>query len=435
MTPPAAAAADLAVAQVQARLQALAAPLALTGRARPQTLALHEALGRVLAQDLISPLDVPPHDNAAMDGYAFDGQVLQDTPTDGRGWQWQVVGTALAGRPWTGTLQAGQALRIMTGAVMPAGADTVAPQELCSREGDTLRLPADAGLRPGAHRRLAGEDLAVGQCALPAGTRLGPAAVGLLASLGLASVEVLPALRVVLFSTGDELLEPGQPPRPGAIYDSNRYTLRALLARLGCEVLDLGQLADQPNVLEASLRQAAGQADVIITSGGVSQGDADHLRSVLQRMGQIDFWRVAMRPGRPLAVGLLPAPAPEAAARQALLFGLPGNPVAAMVSFLVFVRPTLLQLMGCSAPAELQPPVLRARSLNPIRKRPGRTEYPRAWLHAHPGRLPEVQVAAEQGSGLLSGMQAANALVLLPHDAGPVEAGDEVDVLLLDSLI
>lgn len=430
------AAADLSVAQVQARLQALAAPQVLAGRLPPQTLALQDALGRVLARDLVSPLNVPPHDNAAMDGYAFDGQVLQSTPTNGRGWQWQVVGTALAGQPWTGTLQAGQALRIMTGAVMPAGADTVAPQELCSREGDTLHLHADAGLRPGAHRRLAGEDLAVGQCALPAGTRLGPAAVGLLASLGLASVEALPALRVVLFSTGDELMEPGQSPRPGAIYDSNRYTLRALLARLGCEVLDLGQLADLPEVLEASLRQAAGQADVIITSGGVSQGDADHLRSVLQRLGQIDFWRVAMRPGRPLAVGLLPAPSSgSAAARQALLFGLPGNPVAAMVSFLVFVRPTLLQLMGCSAPTELQPPVLRARTINPIRKRPGRTEYPRAWLHGRPGSLPEVQVAAEQGSGLLRSMQAANALVLLPHDAGHVEAGDEVDVLLLDSLI
>lgn len=431
--PPTAATADLSVTQVQSRLRTLAAPLAMTTRTQHQTLALHEALGRVLAQDLVSPLNVPPHDNAAMDGYAFNGQVLQNPVADAAAWQWQVVGTALAGKPWTGTLQTGQALRIMTGAVMPAGADTVAPQELCSREGDLLQLRADAGVRPGAHRRRAGEDLARGQCALPAGTRLGPAALGLLASLGLAEVKVLPALRVALFSTGDELLAPGQPPRAGAIYDSNRHTLRALLTRLGCEVQDLGQLTDQPDVLEAALREAAGQADVIITSGGVSQGDADHLRGVLQRLGQVDFWRVAMRPGRPLAVGLLPSPA--TAQRQCLLFGLPGNPVAAMVSFLVFVRPTLLQLMGCSAPAEFAPPVLRARALNAIRKRPGRTEFPRAWLHSRPGALPEVQVAAEQGSGLLSSMQAANALVLLAHEAGNVQAGDEVDVLLLDSLI
>lgn len=420
---------DLPVDQVQALLQALAAPEVLRDT---RTQPLQACLGRVLAQALMSPLDVPPHDNAAMDGYAFDSAVLQTAPADGV-WQWQIVGTALAGQPWPTPLAAGQALRIMTGAVMPPGADTVVPQELCAREGDTLRLQASVGLRAGANRRRRGEDLSAGQCALPAGTRLGPAALGLLASLGLTAAPVLRPLRVALFSTGDELLEPGEPPRDGAIYDSNRATLQALLARLGCETQDLGRLADRPDVLEAALRRAAQEADVVLTSGGVSQGDADHLRTVLQRLGEIDFWRVAMRPGRPLAVGRLPK-APSAQPGHALLFGLPGNPVAAMVSFLIFVRPALLQLMGCRAQDCAPPPLVRARTLQPIRKRPGRTEYPRGWLHARPGALPEVEVSPHQGSALLSSLQAANALVVLPHEAGHVEAGAEVDVLLLDAL-
>ena len=420
---------DLRVEQAQALLLALAAPEALSAADAAGMQPLHACLGRVLAQDVVSPLDVPPHDNAAMDGYAFDGTVLQQPSADGT-WQWQVAGTVLAGQRWTAALAPGQALRIMTGAMMPPGADTVVPQELCTREGDTLRLAPSAGLRPGAHRRRRGEDLAAGQCALPAGTRLGPAALGLLASLGLAAAPVLRPLRVALFSTGDELLEPGQPPQGGAIYDSNRYTLNALLARLGCETLDLGRLADRPDALEAALREAARTADVVITSGGVSAGDADHLRTVLQRLGEIDFWRVAMRPGRPLSVGRLPG----ASSRHTLLFGLPGNPVAAMVSFLVCVRPALLRLMGCNAEASAPPPLVRARTPLPIRKRPGRTEYPRGWLHARPGDLPEIRLAAHQGSGLLSSMQAANALAVLPHDAGDVAAGAEVDVLLLDLL-
>ncbi|WP_225783508.1 gephyrin-like molybdotransferase Glp [Xenophilus sp. Marseille-Q4582] len=421
---------DWHVDEVLARLRALAAPEVLR-EARIQPLAA--CLGRVLAQPVVSPLDVPPHDNSAMDGYAFDGAALQ-TPAAAGGWQWRIVGTALAGQPCTTPLAAGQALRIMTGAVMPPGADTVVPQELCTREGDTLRLQASVGLRAGANRRRRGEDLSAGQCALPAGTRLGPAALGLLASLGLTAVPVLRPLRVALFSTGDELLEPGEPWREGAIYDSNRFTLAGLLARLGCETTDLGRLADRPEALESALRRAALEADVILTSGGVSQGDADHLRTVLQRLGEIDFWRVAMRPGRPLAVGRLPKGA-SAQRGRALLFGLPGNPVAAMVSFLVFVRPTLLQLMGCRAQDCAPPPLVRARTLQPIRKRPGRTEYPRGWLQARPGTLPEVQVSADQGSGLLSGMQAANALVVLPHDQGQVQAGAEVDVLLIDALV
>ncbi|RYF79418.1 MAG: molybdopterin molybdenumtransferase MoeA [Comamonadaceae bacterium] len=420
---------DLHVDRVRELLHALAAPEVLkAARTEP----LHACLGRVLAQDVMSALNVPPHDNAAMDGYAFCGTALRETAAAGApSVQLQVVGTALAGRPWHGTLAAGQALRIMTGAVMPRGADTVVPQEHCERQGEVVRV-ATSNLRPGAHRRRAGEDLAVGQCAVPAGTRLGPAALGLLASLGLTAAPVLRPLRVAVFSTGDELLEPGQPPRDGAIYDSNRFTLLALLTRLGCEAHDLGRIADRPAALEAALREAALAHDVVITSGGVSMGDADHLRTVLQRLGQIDFWRLAMRPGRPLAVGKLPVAAPK---RHTLLFGLPGNPVAAMLSFLLFVRPTLLQLMGCNAAAQAAPPLVRARAMQPIRKRPGRTEYQRGWLQSQPGDLPCVRIAADQGSALLSSLQAANALVVLPHASGSLDAGAEVDVLLLDTLL
>jgi molybdopterin molybdotransferase len=394
-----------------------------------------QCLGRVLAEDIVSPVSVPPHDNSAMDGYAFDGAVLPpDAPID-LSIELRVVGTALAGSAWRGALGAGDAVRIMTGAMMPAGLDTVIPQEFCKVDGDRVSFPAKV-LRRGDNRRFAGEDLMKGQPALRRGERLSPAALGMVASLGLPGVPALRRLRVAYFSTGDEILSLGDAPREGAVYDSNRYTVFGLLTRLGCEVIDLGLVRDDPATLAATLQRAAREADAIVTSGGVSAGAADHTRDVMQQLGDMAFWRVAMRPGRPLAVGLIPRDAAASPPVQpAVLFGLPGNPVAVMVTFLAFVRPALLRMMGCHEAASAPPPLLRARSAGAIRKKPGRTEYQRGFVKAVAGSLPEVCVAGNQGSGVLSSMLDANGLVVLHHDQGPVAAGDEVDVMMFEGVI
>lgn len=442
--------ADLHVDTVQALIAQRVAPLTLT---EVEHIPLRQALGRVLSDDIVSPVSVPPHDNSAMDGYAFDGALLQGAVASDATLTLRIAGTALAGACWRGALAAGDAVRIMTGAVMPPGLDTVVPQEVCTVDGDTVRFAATT-LRRGANRRRAGEDLLQGAPALRRGERLSPAALGLLASLGLPTVPVLRRLRVAYFSTGDEILSLGEAPRDGAVYDSNRYAVLGLLERLGCEAIDLGQVRDDPVALEALLHRAAAQADAIVTSGGVSAGAADHTRAVMAQLGDIAFWRVAMRPGRPMAVGLISRNLQaksassargisvdsyqndsNSAADAALLFGLPGNPVAAMVSFLVFVRPALLQLMGCHAAAAASPPLLRVRSASAIRKRPGRTEYQRAWVQRGADGRPEVQVAGDQGSGVLRSMVEANALVLLHHDQGTVAAGDEVDVMLFDGIL
>ena len=419
---------DLDVDTVTAFLARLVTPLAVTDT---EDLALRDALGRVLAADLVSPVSVPPHDNSAMDGYAFDGALLPANAPIDHSLTLHVAGTALAGSAWRGALGPRDAVRIMTGAMMPAGLDTVIPQEFCKVDGDQVCFPARV-LGRGDNRRLAGEDLMQGQPALRRGERLSPAALGMVASLGMARVTVRRRLRVAYFSTGDEILCLGDTPREGAVYDSNRYTLFGLLTRLGCEVIDLGLVHDDPATLAATLRRAAREADAIVTSGGVSVGAADHTRDVMQQLGDMAFWRVAMRPGRPLEVGLIPR---ETAASPVVLFGLPGNPVAAMVAFLAFVRPALLRLMGCHDAAAAPPPLLRARSAGAIRKKPGRTEYQRGFVRQVPGSLPEVQVAAHQGSGVLSSMLEANGLVVLHHDLGHVDAGQEVDVMIFEGLI
>jgi molybdopterin molybdotransferase len=334
---------------------------------------------------------------------------------------------------------AGQCLRIMTGAVMPEGLDTVVPLELCRSEGD--RVHVDAGvLRAGENRRRRGEDLACGKPALRAGRLLRPSDLGLLASLGIGEVTVLRRLRVALFSTGDELRTPGQPLPPGCIYDSNRHALMAALQRLGVEIVDLGLVRDDPAALTQALQQAMESADAVLTSGGVSMGDADHTRDVLAQMGEVAFWKVAMRPGRPFAFGPLrrPAPAADAGARAAAavsapvwLFALPGNPVAALVTFYVFAREALLRLAG----ATVEPmPVLQARCLTPIRKRPGRTEYQRAIVEAGPEGW-QVRLTGSQGAGVLRSMSEANALLVLRHEQGSVAAGELVDVWLFDGLV
>jgi molybdopterin molybdotransferase len=384
-----------------------------------QQVSVFEALGRVVAQDIVSPISVPPHDNSAMDGFAFDGSVLDA----GGDVSLQVVGTALAGKAWQGKVGAGQCVKIMTGAIMPAGLDTVVPQEFTQAEGEArVSFPASV-LRPGDNRRLKGEDLMQGKPALSAGTRLGPAACGLVASLGLAQVPVFRKLRVAYFSTGDEILSLGEAPREGAVYDSNRYTVHGLLTRLGCEVIDMGVVRDEPAQLEEAFRSAAATADAIITSGGVSVGEADFTKAMMAKLGDVAFWRIAMRPGRPMAVGRI---------GSSVLFGLPGNPVAVMVTFLAFVRPALLKMMGASDMAQ---PYLRARSAEAMRKKPGRTEYQRGIVTTATDGQPEVRTTGNQGSGVLSSMVQANGLVVLHHTQGNVTPGEEVDVLMFDGAI
>lgn len=402
---------DLPVPQAQAFIAQLARPVTAVER-----LALRSALGRVLARNVVSPIDVPAHDNAAMDGYALRGADLRpDGPT-----RLRVAGRALAGPAEPSAGLPGQALRIMTGAVMPAGLDTVVPQELVHTEGDDLVVPPGV-VRPGEHRRRAGEDLARGDTALEAGRVITPADLGLLASLGQAEVPVLRRLRVAFFSTGSELRSIGEPLEAGCVYDSNRYTLWGMLNRLGVDTLDLGVVRDDPAALEAAFRQAAASADVVITSGGVSVGEADHTRRVIASLGEVLFWKIAMRPGRPMAIGRL-----QADGHEALMFGLPGNPVAVMVTFYTFVREALLRMAGAT-PHPL--PMLQARCSTAIRKRSGRTEYPRGILRAGDDGRWQVDVGGNQGSGILRSMSSANALVVLAHERGPVAAGETVDVL------
>lgn len=408
-------------------------------------LPLLQALGRVLAADLISPLNVPPHDNSAMDGYAFAGAQLEKSAA----LELEVIGTALAGKAWQGRVDAGQCVKIMTGAIMPPGLDTVVPQELVThpQAGNASRIRVAAGLmRSGDNRRLCGEDLTQGQPALLKGELLAPAHIGLAASLGLKTLCCWRPLRVAYFSTGDEILSQGEAPREGAVYDSNRYTILALLSRLGCELIDMGVVRDNPALLTAALTEAARQADVVITSGGVSTGEADHTREIMKQLGDVAFWRIAMRPGRPMAAGRILSVKTASNAlstgaisyennskqRTAILFGLPGNPVAVMVTFLAFVRPALLQMMGATAhPA----PLLRARSSEAIRKKPGRTEYQRGRVSTAADGTLQVKTTGSQGSGVLHSMAQANGLIVLHHAQGSVAAGDEVEVMMFDGVM
>ncbi len=392
-------------------------------------LPLFEALGRVLADDVVSPFDVPPHDNSAMDGYAFAGTQLDAS----KALELEVVGTALAGKAWQGSVGRGQCLKIMTGAIMPAGLDTVVPQEFTQAAGEGgTRISIPAGLlTAGDNRRLRGEDLAQGKPALRQGERLTPARLGLAASLGLKTLKTWRPLRVAYFSTGDEILSLGEAPREGAVYDSNRYTVFGMLKSLGCEVIDMGVVRDDPALLEAAFTDAARKADAIITSGGVSVGEADFTKAMMKKLGDVAFWRIAMRPGRPMAVGRI-APGNGSNPRGAVLFGLPGNPVAVMVTFLAFVRPALQQMMGM---ASEKAPLLKARSAEAIRKKPGRTEYQRGrvWTAAD-GSL-HVKTTGNQGSGVLRSMAEANGLIVLHHAQGNVAVSDEVDVLMFEGAI
>lgn len=383
--------------------------------------AIRSALDRVLANDIISTINVPAHDNSAMDGYAFSSAALGQGDVTLR-----VIGTAYAGTAFEGAPANGEAVRIMTGAVMPAGCDTVIPQEFTQSDSDTVRFAGNA-VRPGDNRRLAGEDLALGTAALRAGRVLRPADIGLLASLGVAEVPVRRRLRVAFFSTGDELRSIGQPLDEGCVYDSNRYTLFGMLRRLNVDIVDMGVVPDQPEALEQAFRMACENADAIITSGGVSVGEADYTKQMMAKLGDVTFWTIAMRPGRPMAFGRI-----ESNGHHAFLFGLPGNPVAVMVTFYHFVRGALLQMMGAQADAL---PLLRVRSAEAIRKRPGRTEYQRGILVPGADGTLEVRTTGQQGSGVLRSMSEANCFIVLEHDRGQIAAGDLVQVMLFEGLV
>ena len=380
---------------------------------------IFSALGRVTAQDVISPIHVPPHDNSAMDGFAFAGDQLSDTQS----LSLKVVGTALAGKAWEGTVKAGECVKIMTGAIMPSGLNTVVPQELCQiKSNDVIEISAGL-LKAGDNRRLCGEDIRQGLPSLLKGALITPAAAGLLASLGVPHVSVVRRLRVAYFSTGDEILSLGEAPREGAVYDSNRYTVHGMLQALGCEMIDMGVVKDDPELLEQAFNKAAEQADAIITSGGVSVGEADFTKAMMKKLGDVVFWKIAMRPGRPMAVGRI-----QKGQRSAVLFGLPGNPVAVMVTFLAFVKPALLKMMGSTATPL---PMLRAKTQEVLRKKPGRTEYQRGIVSRNAQGELQVITTGNQGSGVLSSMVQANGLIVLSHQQGTAQLGDWVDVLVL----
>jgi molybdopterin molybdotransferase len=382
---------------------------------------IRQALGRVLAADVISPVDVPAHDNSAMDGWAVRfADLLPDDET-----RLNIVGTAYAGRLFTGSLGIGGAVRIMTGAVLPAGVDCVVIQEVARVEGDTVIIPP--GQKSEQNVRRAGEDLRAGAPALRAGKLLRPAELGILASLGVAEVPVRRRARVALFSTGDELCSIGTPLFPGAVYDSNRYTLWGMLTRLGCEVIDMGVVKDEPAALEAAFREAAACADAIITSGGVSVGEADFIKQLMTQLGEVAFWKIAMKPGRPMAFGKI-----GGGKESAWLFGLPGNPVAVMVTFYQFARPALLKLMGLDPVPEF--PTFAARCVEPMEKGKGRTEFQRGVLFQQEGEWC-VRPTGHQGSGILSSMAAADCFIVLEPGREKVGAGETVQVQLMSGLV
>jgi molybdopterin molybdotransferase len=381
---------------------------------------VRSALGRVLAAEVVSPIAVPGHDNSAMDGYAVRFADLKpegDTIL-------KRVGESFAGKPWSGAIGAGECVRIFTGGVMPQGTDTVVMQERAREDASGVHVAAGAVAKAGTNRRFAGEDLKAGQVVFSPGQRVRPAELGMIASLGIGEVSVYRKLRVAFFSTGDELKSIGTPLAAGEIYDSNRYTLHGMLTRLNCDTVDMGVIEDVPEKLERAFAAAAAAADVVITSGGVSVGEADYVKQLLDKLGEVLFWKIAMRPGRPLAYGKIGA---------AHFFGLPGNPVSVMVTFYEFVRDALLILQG---QRDIEPlPTFKVPLSAPIRKVPGRTEFQRGILSPDGSGGFTVRTTGDQGSGILSSMSQANCFIVLPTDTGNVAAGELVDVQLLEGLI
>ncbi len=382
-----------------------------------EQLPIRSALHRVLAEDVLSRINVPPHNNSTMDGYAMHGA---DLPTQGTV-QLNLVGASLAGKPCPVTIQAGQCTRIFTGGVIPAGADTVIMQEHVEVQNNLVTI--GTGHQVGQNICAAGDDLAIGTLVLTAGKRLQPADIGLLASLGIPEVKVKRRLRVAFFSTGDELCSIGETPQPGQIYDSNRYTLHSMLTQLGVEPIDMGIIRDNPEDIENAFRLAATRNDAIITSGGVSVGEADYVTDTLRRIGQVNFWKIAMKPGRPLTFGKI---------QNAVFFGLPGNPVAVMSTFYQFVQVALRRLMGQQPTTPIR---MTVPCLSSLKKRPGRIEFQRGILeHDAHGRL-VVRSTGKQGSAILSSMSQANCFIILPLEGGDVKAGSDVVVEPFEGLM
>jgi molybdopterin molybdotransferase len=383
----------------------------LTPISESEKIPTREILGRILAEHIVPSINVPAHDNSAMDGYAIRFSDAEKPLKE--------IGAALAGKPFHGKLGPGECVRIMTGAVMPAGADTVVIQEVVKKQGERITIPP--GQKKAQNVRYAGEDLKVGVAVLGPGRFLKPADVGLIASLGIGEVRVRRRLRVAFFATGDELASIGTPLKEGEVYDSNRYTVHGMLARLGVEAIDMGVVRDDPALLEKAFREASQKADAVITTGGVSVGEADFVKQLMAKLGEVLFWKIAMRPGRPMAFGRI---------GNAFLFGLPGNPVAVMVTFYQFVRDALLHMSGREdAPF----PLLKATAAENLRKVPGRTEYQRGVLFKDQDQW-KVRTTGQQGSGVLRSMSEANCFIVLEHERGQVKAGEPVSVQLFEGL-
>lgn len=400
----------LTVEQVHAQLEKLTVPVDGTER-----IAIRSALGRILDEDIISPINVPPYSNSAMDGYALNAS---DLPKAGEQ-TLTMIGKSFAGAPYKGKVSSGECIRIMTGAQIAEGTDTVIMQEQVSVDGDTITIGSDHCA--GQNVRHPGEDMAKGSVVLTTGKRIGAVEIGLLASLGFPEVNVKRKVRVAFFSTGDELRSVGEKLEEGQIYDSNRYTLYGMLEKLGVELIDLGVIRDDEQAIEHAFNHAAEIADAVITSGGVSVGEADFVKLTLEKIGKVDFWKVAMKPGKPLALGKI---------KNAMFFGLPGNPVSVMATFYLFAQPAIRYMMG-----ETYQQAITAKAITKsfIKKRPGRTDYQRGIARNENGQL-VVDGAGMQASHILSGMSQANCFVVLPQMSGSVEAGEVVDIILFDGL-
>ncbi|KDM91313.1 molybdopterin molybdotransferase MoeA [Photobacterium galatheae] len=376
---------------------------------KTSTLPLAETLGRVLAADLKSPINVPPFANSAMDGYALKRADLEKQET------LTLSGQSFAGTPFSGTCQPGQCIRIMTGAELPEGTDTVVMQEETESQGDQIRFLAKP--QAGDNVRPVGDDIKLGEVVVAQGTRITARELPLFASLGIADIPVFERPKVAFFSTGDELRPLGEPLAAGQIYDSNRYGIRALLDKFGCEVLDLGIIPDDPTQLDAAFTKATSEADVLITSGGVSVGEADYTKDILAQQGDVGFWKIAMKPGKPFAFGKI---------KDTWFCGLPGNPVSAMLTLYQIVQPMLAKLSGHS---QYQPPQrLPAVASTVFKKRPGRTDFQRGIYHVNEQGQIEVKTTGNQGSGAFSSMHQANCLVILEQERGKVQPGEIVTI-------
>ncbi len=392
-----------------------------------ERLPLKQCLGRILANDILSPINVPANDNSAMDGFAFNSKELK---TDREQIHLRIVGTVYAGQTSVPPTQASECIKIMTGAMMPPDCDTVIPQEFTQLSDEGLITFAKDTVRAGENRRLRGEDLQAGKPAIQQGRILKASDIGLAASLGIAELGVYQRIKVAILSSGDELCDMREPLVPGKIYDSNRFSLHACLSRLGFEIMDCGIVRDTPEDLRHAFASASQKADVIISSGGVSVGEADFTKQIMDELGEVGFWKIAMRPGRPMAFGSLKPISPKTS--PTVFFGLPGNPVAVMVTFYQFVRNALLQLNGALKP---EIPLVLVQSAEAIRKKSGRTEFQRGVLFRNSEGKLFVKSTGSQGAGILRSMSEANCFMILHHDQGNIAPGDWVDVEIFDGLL